>query len=106
MRRPQAAAVRITNTRPFRKPACYCETRAKSFAIMETTTRKNKPLVRKAGARQRLVLGDRQVTFTWMVWYPVAPLGSVWCFTAVWVWPVLSVARTWSTCCPGVVSQT
>jgi hypothetical protein len=25
---------------------------------------KNKPLVRKAGARQRLVLGERQVTFT------------------------------------------
>jgi hypothetical protein len=46
---------------------------------------KNKPLVRKAGARQRLVLGERQVTFTWMVWYPVAPLGSVRCFTAVWV---------------------
>jgi hypothetical protein len=46
---------------------------------------KNKPLVRKAGARQRLVLGERQVTFTWMLWYPVAPLGSVRCFTAVWV---------------------
>ena len=46
---------------------------------------KTKPLVRKAGARQRLVLGERQVTFTWMVWYPVAPLGSVRCFTAVWV---------------------
>ena len=28
---------------------------------------KSKPLVRKAGARQRLVLGERQVTFTWMV---------------------------------------
>jgi hypothetical protein len=46
---------------------------------------KSKPLVRKAGARQRLVLGEGQVTFTWMVWYPVAPLGSVRCFTAVWV---------------------
>ena len=46
---------------------------------------KDKPLVRKAGARQRLVLGERQVAFTWMVWYPVAPLGSVRCFTAVWV---------------------
>ena len=46
---------------------------------------KNKPLVRKAGARQRLVLGERQVTFTWMVWYPVAPFGSVRWFTAVWV---------------------
>jgi hypothetical protein len=49
------------------------------------TRPKSKPLVRKAGARQRLVLGERQVTFTWMVWYPVAPLGSVRCFTAVWV---------------------
>jgi hypothetical protein len=29
---------------------------------------KNKPLVRKAGARQRLALGERQVTLTWMVW--------------------------------------
>jgi hypothetical protein len=50
--------------------------RRESFAIMETpvhatATRadapKTKPLVRKAGARQRLVLGERQVTFTWMV---------------------------------------
>ncbi len=40
-----------------------------------------KPLVRKAGARQRLA----QVTLTLMVWYPVAPFGSVWCTTAVWV---------------------
>src|SRR5215469_10741184 len=44
----------------------------------------------------------RQVTLTWMVWYPVAPLGSVRCTAAVWVYPVLSVARTWTTCCPGV----
>ena len=28
MRHPQAATVHITTTRPFRKPACYCETRA------------------------------------------------------------------------------
>ena len=55
---------------------------AKVFVIMETprvpsaaaqlaaanaARPKNKPLVRKAGARQRLVLGERQVTFTWMV---------------------------------------
>jgi hypothetical protein len=40
-----------------------------------------KPLAREAGARQRLA----QVTSTMIVWYPVAPLGSVLCFTSVWV---------------------
>jgi hypothetical protein len=38
-------------------------------------------MVRKAGARHRLA----QVTVTRMVWYPVAPFGSVLCTTAVWV---------------------
>jgi len=32
-----------------------------------STRPKNKPLVRKAGARQRLVYSERQATFTWMV---------------------------------------
>jgi hypothetical protein len=31
------------------------------------------------------LLGNPQATSTWMVWYPVAPLGSVRCTTAVWV---------------------
>ena len=31
------------------------------------------------------LLGNPQATPTWMVWYPVAPLGSVRCTTAVWV---------------------
>ena len=52
------------------------------------------------------LVDNPQVTSTWMVWYPVAPLGSVRCTTAVWVWPVWSVARTWSTCWPGVASHT
>jgi hypothetical protein len=43
--------------------------------------RNDKPLAREAGARQRLA----QVTLTRIVWYPVAPSGSVRCFTSVWV---------------------
>ena len=42
-----------------------------------------KPLVRKAGAHQRLALDQATVTPT--VWYPVAPLGSGLCTTAVCV---------------------
>jgi hypothetical protein len=42
---------------------------------------RNEPMVRKAGARHRLA----QVTLTRIVWYPVAPSGSVRCFSEVWV---------------------
>jgi hypothetical protein len=53
----------------------------RALSALRLLSAKNKPLVRKAGARQRLA----QVTVTWIVWYPVAPLGSVLCTTAVWV---------------------
>jgi hypothetical protein len=41
----------------------------------------DEPMVREAGARHRLA----HVTLTRIVWYPVAPSGSVRCFSEVWV---------------------
>ena len=43
--------------------------------------RRDKPMVCEAGAHQRLA----QVTLTRIVWYPVAPSGSVLCLSEVWV---------------------
>jgi len=55
--------------------------------------RRDKPMACEAGAHHRLAQcwpgGDprnpRQVTLTKIVWYPVAPSGSVLCLSEVWV---------------------